>query len=499
MVATEARYTPIRDLPQDWKPLEVRELRALDEVWREQRGRLEDLDELERFRQRLIRSWAIETGVIERVYSIDRGVTELLIEEGIKQSLVATGTDRNADEVVAILNDHEEAIDALFDFVARRRELSTSFVKELHALLTRNQRTTVAVDHLGRTVERELLHGAWKRLPNNPRRPHGSVHAYCPPELVDSEMDDLIGMHLAHEESEVVPEVEAAWLHHRFTQIHPFQDGNGRVARALASLVYIRGGWFPLSIHRDQKVAYIDALEGADRGDLAPLVRLFGRVAREALVRALAVGDQSEQDLSGIRQVVGAARDRMLGTTPEVTPDQLQGARETADRLRAAGRTQLEAVKSLIDRDITGLRQNFSVQVEEAPPDDRRAKWYRASLIGFAQRDLHYFANLGTYATWLRLRLNDFDVGARDDLVVSLHGMGQTFRGLIAGVAFYERADKREDEERLVTSEQALIQPELFQVNHLEDYAEAERRFCEWVNDSCTIGLGMWERGLESG
>jgi len=22
------------------------------------------------------------------------------------------------------------------------------------------------------------------------------------------------------------PEIEAAWLHHRFTQIHPFQDGN---------------------------------------------------------------------------------------------------------------------------------------------------------------------------------------------------------------------------------------------------------------------------------
>ncbi len=499
MVATSAPYTPIRDLPQDWKHLEVRELRALDDVWREQRERLEELDELKRFKQRLIRSWAIETGVIERVYSIDRGVTEVLLEEGIKHSLLAAGTDRDPDEVVAILRDHEEAIEALFDFVARRRALSTSFIKELHALLTRNQRTTVAVDQFGKTFDIELLHGAWKRVPNNPRQPDGSVHTYCPPELVDSEMDDLVNMHAAHEESGVAPEVEAAWLHHRFTEIHPFQDGNGRVARALASLVYIRVRWFPLSIHRDQKVPYIDALEQADSGELRPLIRLFGTVARDALVRALAVGEQSEQDLQGIRQVVGAARDRMLGTTPEITTEQLQRSRDTAEQLREVGGQQLEAIKRLIDSDITGVRPNFSCQVETAPFGDRRVNWYRATLIRFAQHELHYFANLNTYSTWVRLRLNDFDLGARHDLVFSLHAMGRTFRGLIAGVAMYERADVREDDERLVTSEQRLIHPDLFQFNHLEVPGEAERRFCEWINESSTIGLGIWERSLESG
>ena len=42
------------------------------------------------------------------------------------------------------------------------------------------------------------------------------------------------------------PEVEAAWLHHRFGQIHPFQDGNGRVARALATMIFLRAGFVPL-------------------------------------------------------------------------------------------------------------------------------------------------------------------------------------------------------------------------------------------------------------
>jgi Fic family protein len=46
--------------------------------------------------------------------------------------------------------------------------------------------------------------------------------------------------------------VQAAWLHHRFTQIHPFADGNGQVARAIASLVFIEAGWFPLILKRDE-------------------------------------------------------------------------------------------------------------------------------------------------------------------------------------------------------------------------------------------------------
>ena len=51
-------------------------------------------------------------------------------------------------------------------------------------------------------------------------------------------------------------EVEAAWLHHRFTQIHPYQDGNGRVARALASLLFIKAGWFPVVVTRDDSAVH---------------------------------------------------------------------------------------------------------------------------------------------------------------------------------------------------------------------------------------------------
>jgi Fic family protein len=492
----QSTYRPIQDLPPDWAELEVRELRSLDLVWREQRERLNELDELVRLRERLVRSWAIETGVLERVYSIDRGVTEILVAEGLKQGLLDGATDRDPAEVIAILRDHQEAIEGVFDFVAGRRDLSTSYIKEVHALLTRNQRTVTAIDQFGRTFETELRHGDWKMQPNNPRRADETVHAYSPPEHVAAEMDLLIELHAQHCEVNVPPEIEAAWLHHRFTQIHPFQDGNGRVARALASLVYLREGWFPLSIHRDQKSEYIDALEAADAGDLSQLTQLFGGLAKDALLRALSVGDQSERELQGVRQLIGAVRDRMLGTAADTTEEELDRARAHAERLREVATARFERVKSVIDEDITSVRPNFSCQIETAAYGDPRIKWYRASQIRIAQQEFHYFANLGTYASWARLRLNDFDAGTRHDIVICFHGMGREFRGLIAGVAFYERAESREEDDRMVQAEQQVIQEDLFQLNHRETEATAEERFADWAEYVVAAGLAAWERGV---
>ena len=67
---------------------------------------------------------------------------------------------------------------------------------------------------------------------------------------------------------------KAAWIHHAFTQIHPFSDGSGRVARAIASLVFIRGGSFPLVVYRDDRADYIGALEIAGAGNLRDMIGL---------------------------------------------------------------------------------------------------------------------------------------------------------------------------------------------------------------------------------
>src|SRR5438552_18669919 len=89
MVAQAGRsWRPIEDLPTDIAGLARRELASLNAVWHEQKQLLEDTEGMRAFNERLQRKWAIETGVIERVYSLDRGVTQLLIEQGIDSSLI---------------------------------------------------------------------------------------------------------------------------------------------------------------------------------------------------------------------------------------------------------------------------------------------------------------------------------------------------------------------------------------------------------------------------
>ena len=250
------KWKPIEDLPDDWQKLASSELAGLFAVWKEQVIRLKDSPAYLEFQARLRREWAIETGIIEGLYDIDRGVTRTLIERGLHASLIAHGdANKPAAEIIPMLKDHENVVDGLFDFVGQQRQLSTSYIKHVHQALTTHQETAKGIDSLGQVIQIPLLRGDWKKWPNNPTRPDGKVHEFCPPEQTASEMDRLVEMHQRHLQEDVPPEVEAAWLHHRFTQIHPFQDGNGRVARALASLVFIRAGWFPFVVHRDNRTS----------------------------------------------------------------------------------------------------------------------------------------------------------------------------------------------------------------------------------------------------
>jgi Fic family protein len=107
-------------------------------------------------------------------------------------------------------------------------------------------------------------------------------------------MENLVRMYRDAEGTHTA-EVKAAWLHHRFTQIHPFQDGNGRVARALATLVFLREGLFPLVVRDSDRKEYIGALETADSNNLGPLVAFFASRQREAILRAIGLEQQVKQ------------------------------------------------------------------------------------------------------------------------------------------------------------------------------------------------------------
>lgn len=483
------KWMPIKDLG-DWKDLENSELRALSHVWDEQRELLEKNEKLQEFSEQLQRRWAIETGIIERLYTLDRGITQLLIERGIDASLIPDeATDRDPQLVALMIQDHEEAVQGLFDFVRGDRQLTTSYVKELHALITRHQESTLAVNTLGRQTQVPLERGVFKKLPNNPVRPDGSVHEYCPPEQTDSEMDRLIALHGEHMEVGVPPEVEAAWLHHRFAQIHPFQDGNGRVARALATLVFLRAGWFPLVVTRDDRTRYIGALEEADREDLAPLVELFSALQRKAFVNALGVaGDVLRRER--VEHVIDAARE-VFERRREALLHEWEKALTTARSLQELTRLRLEEIQRKLQAELGEFSPAYRFYVDNEPDGGDRGYYFRWQIIETAKK-LDYYANPATYRAWTRLVMR---TETQAEILVSFHGIGHEFRGLLAVSTTFFRREETESGEREL-ADLTPISDEVFQINYREDPGQARERFDRWLDHGLLKAMDMWRERL---
>ena len=483
------RWSPITDLPADHDKLSRGDLKHLRDLWLEQKAELEALEAVKDFNTRLVRRWAIETGLIERLYTLDRGITELLVERGLDASLVPHGsTNGDPEHVISMIRDQHNAVTGLFDFVASRRELGTSYVKQLHSVFTANQSHADAVDLLGRRVKVPLRRGDYKQRPNNPREIDGRVHEYCPPEQVASEMDRLIEMHCRHESIGVAPEVRAAWLHHRFTQIHPFQDGNGRVARALATLVLLKSGGFPLVVTNDERDIYLDALRAADGGTLRPLVKLFAKVEKQAFLQALGPAAQAKQDVQRLDAVIAAMRDT-FEKRQEVLSKEWAQAKELSGALQEMAEEKLgrlaQELKSELAPSVPPHHQ-FTCFADRNHAGDEKSHWFRYQIVETA-KTFGYFANPGSYHAWARLVLK---TTARSEILLSLHGLGRDFRGVVVGsVCIYEK-DPLGDFV-IPASNIVPLTEEPFQVNYKETKEAVADGFADWFDQALVKGLAI--------
>ena len=477
-----------------WQPIEDVEphaalglgepgLGALAQVWREQRERLSTQEAYRQFEERLQREWAIETGLIERLYTFDRGITQQLIEHGIQAALIPRQHGMNAEAVAAMINDHKAAVENVFDFVKDRRHLSTSYIKEMHALMTRQQKTVEGLDALGRSASIPLIRGDYKRLPNNPCRPDGTIHEYCPPHHVASEMDRLIVMH--HKHQDYAPEVEAAWLHHRFTQIHPFQDGNGRIARALATLVFIKAGWFPIVIPEQERAQYISVLEDADSGDLEPLVRYFARLQRTQFLRALSITEHVRKSRR-VADQIRSIRQRLKKRKDSIVAE-LEAAESIAASLLEQAKQRLDTVAADLSNELSDILEHVTYYADSAANDSDRSHWHCNQIVRTAEK-LGYFANFRLYRAWTRLVMHNAN---KTQLLISVHGIGRQFQGVLAcSASWFQRVEVEGSEE---SGSVVPATDEVFLINYKEPVEEAAARFSFWLEDAIVHSLRLWQ------
>ena len=478
--------TGILDLPEDWHHLEVPEIASVRDAWKIERKRLEFSNQLRQFTEQLGREWAIETGIIENLYEIDRGVTETLIEQGFQAALLETGTtNKPRDWVIQLLKDQQDALEGLFDFVTQNRPLSTSYIKELHSALLRHQNYVDGVDAFGNPTQIPLIRGDWKKLPNYPTR-DGVTFQYCPPEQVASEMDRLLEMHQRHIGQGVPAEIESAWLHHRFSQIHPFQDGNGRVARTLASLVFIQKELFPLVVTRDEKLEYLDALETADAGSLTALVNLFARLQRLRYRAAVSTAETTQR--VGVHQALEGIRDSIFQKV-ERQKAQLSRVFDFAKALEEHSWQRLSEISPELQVLLRQLEPGSRVYTDRSNSDTDH--FFRGQIIEIARDYLKYYANPTPYRSWVRLRMK---WTRRANLVLTFHAIGYEFSGVLVCAPFLEFQDD-EDE---TGSQRTLVNvaSEPFEFFFSEDVNNIQKRFETWLEIVLTVSLAELQQNL---
>ena len=160
---------------------------------------------------------------------------------------------------------YDRAIKELARMAREDHPLSESFICNLHRVLLNEpyEVETIAAD--GRNTRRAIAVGAYKSTANNIVTSTGETYYFTPPEQVRHAMRELIDWYQAQEKEGEHPIISAAFFHYRFVRIHPFDDGNGRMARLLMNRILLQHG-YPLAIvRRDTRARYLQELERADQ------------------------------------------------------------------------------------------------------------------------------------------------------------------------------------------------------------------------------------------
>ena len=146
------------------------------------------------------------------------------------------------------------------------KPLTEYLIRTLHQTMLREDYTFYRQLPGGETTSYVVHAGCYKTRPNSVITPTGERFEYASPEETSALMADLVNWYnSAATEGKLTPVELAAMFHYRYIRIHPFEDGNGRIARLLMNFILLRYGYPMIVIRSKNKKAYLDALGKADQ------------------------------------------------------------------------------------------------------------------------------------------------------------------------------------------------------------------------------------------
>ena len=158
------------------------------------------------------------------------------------------------------MSGHDNVISEILNIVkGQQKRISEKRIKEIHKAIMYEPNPKLA---------KQI--GVWKTKANEIINYKGEKYRFLPPSEVAVAMHNLLNklnadLDCFYEGKQNIHPVEmASKFHIDFLNIHPFYDGNGRLARILSNIILIACGFPPVIIKEENKKVYYQLLAEID-------------------------------------------------------------------------------------------------------------------------------------------------------------------------------------------------------------------------------------------
>lgn len=254
----------------------------------------------------------IETNVIEGILRFDPPIHKSLVLHGfedpavsLKYTDIVGGAVRNCVDALSILRDTRQVsgdVEALAK--ADTVTLTVKTICDLHKILMQSSRILYVKTPHGfqlsyTTIGETRQHSSVNVMVQNPFM----KIQFCPFDQVEAELGAFCERfnHLLGRD-DVDPFAAAAWISHIFVTIHPFEDGNGRLSRILASIPLLRRGLPPICIQAELKHVYyvrLNQLRANRDGDYRELMEFLYTGTKTSLEMVKLIADTESSSTVG--------------------------------------------------------------------------------------------------------------------------------------------------------------------------------------------------------
>ena len=175
---------------------------------------------------------------------------------------------------------HDAAINKIRELSKNKEQnLTEKDIREINQIILKEPFFKKALTPDGISTQKKIIPGEYKKQPNHVKTETGNIFKFAEPWEVPAKMNDLMTW-FNECLKKPIPSIASfiAELHHRFILIHPFDDGNGRIARLWINYSLLFLGYPPLVIKSNDKENYFIALNKADTGDMNSFAIYLGNI-----------------------------------------------------------------------------------------------------------------------------------------------------------------------------------------------------------------------------